>query len=636
MKTLTFTFCLLALVTIVNSQTINEYLLPFPQNIEIKDGHLNNLHGTVLSNKEFVNLIENIAPFNINGVVKFQNSPLANNSFTLSIDNNLTHKQEYQLKIDSTSITITGKDEAALFYGKQTLHQIIKYNKETGNPIPCLTINDWPDFERRGYMLDISRDKIPNMETLYHIIDILAMWKINEFQLYTEHTFAYKNHKKVWEDASPITVEEIKQLDIYCKNKFIDLVPNQNSFGHMENWLKHDEYLHLAECPTDCKTIWGTRSKHSLNPLNPKSFELMQELYKELLPNFTSEYFNIGCDETVELGCGLSKQECKKTGKGNIYLNYVKKLNNEANLHGKKSQFWGDIILKHPDLISSIPTNMTAMVWGYQSNHPFEKDLPKFKNAGLDFYVCPGTSTWRSEIGRNKDAFTNLKRASQYGKKYNAKGYLNTNWGDWGHWQPLSVCYPTMAVGSAYAWNSNSNPERSLQTTLNSFIFNDETGNLSKALMKLGNAYLACKIPEGNANAFHLLLRRYRWSMKGHYQTKMITKNNLAAAEVEIDDALNLLQQSNPQCNNANILIEEIKQAAQLAKHGIHLGKARLDAKGLATENIDLATQKHLFEELNKIIENHIKLWTSRNRNGGLQNSTAKLTELLEFYQTDK
>ncbi|TLX75235.1 beta-hexosaminidase [Labilibacter sediminis] len=635
MKLLSSIFFFLIIVLYANAEKLENHLLPEPQKLEYTDGFLNIQQGITAPNKDFIKFIESMLSFNISGSLKFYTNPLVTNTFSCTIDSTLKNNQEYLLLIDSTSISIIGKDEAALFYGKQTLKQIIDYCKSYNKPVPCLKINDWPHFERRGYMLDISRDKVPTMKTLFHIIDMLAYFKINEFQLYTEHTFAYKNHKTVWENANPITPKEIQILDAYCKSNYIDLVPNQNSFGHMENWLKHDEYLHLAECPNDCKTIWGTRSRHSLNPTNPQSFELMQELYNELLPNFSSQYFNIGCDETVELGCGLSKDYCEEKGKGAVYLEYVEKLNNEVNKHQRKSQFWGDIILNHPELIPSIPKNMTAMVWGYESTYPFEANLPKFKNAGLDFYVCPGTSTWRSIIGRNHDAFINLRRAAKYGRQYGAKGYLNTNWGDYGHWQPLSVCYPALIVGAGYSWNTEVDASSNLETILNEHLFKDKTGNLGKALLCLGDAYLACKIPEGNANAFHLMLRRYKWTMQGHYQTKKLSTKNLLEAEVKIDKAKKILNTAKPECADATIIKKELNQAINLAKHGIHLGIARLSAKKQATENIDIQQQKLLAEELKVIIDNHQKLWLYRNRTGGLSDSSQKMKDLLEYYTVE-
>ena len=150
----------------------------------------------------------------------------------------------YKLAIRPDGIEITASTPAGAFYGACTLKQIAT---QVDGPLPCLSITDWPDLASRGIMLDISRDKIPTMETLYRLVDLMADWKLNQLQLYTEHTFAYLAHPIVWQDASPMTGEQIMDLDGYCASKFIELVPNQNSFGHMERWLKHDDYRPMAE-----------------------------------------------------------------------------------------------------------------------------------------------------------------------------------------------------------------------------------------------------------------------------------------------------------------------------------------------------------------------------------------------------
>lgn len=550
---------------------------------------------------------------------------------SFQIDAGLSNHDAYNLEINKSEIKIVAKNRSALFFGKQTLLQLLNFAKSKNKPLPKLAIEDWANFERRGYMLDVSRDKVPTMESLYFLIDQLADWRINELQLYTEHTFAYRNHSVVWENASPLTAMEIRDLDAYCLKKGIDLVPNQNSFGHMENWLKHDEYLDLSECETDCKTIWGTRKRTALAPTNPKSLELMQELYAELLPNFTSKYANIGGDETVELGLGKSKALSDDIGKGQVYLNFLKKLNTEIIKNGKQTQFWGDIVLNHPELIKDIPKNMIALVWGYDATYPFEENLAKFHEADLDFYVCPGTSSWRSEIGRNENAFINLKNGAIAGKKYEAKGYLIADWGDFGHFQPKSVSYATLVLGASYAWNYSEKALGNLEFLLNTYIYKDASGYTAKALLTLGNAYLKAGIPEGNANAFHLMIRRYRWTMKGHYQTKHLNKAGLLAANQEIEKGLEYLQKAKPTSLDAEIILKEIEQASNLAIFGIHLGLERLKAKGMKTENISTKTKNKLATELTPLIQNHRTIWTVRNREGGLNDSAEKLEDLLNY-----
>lgn len=250
-----------------------------------------------------------------------------------------------------------------------------------------MEIEDWPDFSVRGVMLDISRDKVPTMSTLFSLIDMLAEWKINQVQLYTEHTFAYSQHRKVWEHASTMTAEEIQQLDRYCQERFIDLVPNQNSFGHMERWLKHDEYAHLAEAIDGAETPWGFRWKgpFSICPTDPQSPEFLKGLYTELLPNFSSSFFNVGCDETFDIGQGRSKADCDRIGVHRVYLNFINEVNNLVQSNGKQMMFWGDVILHQPDLIAELPKDIIALQWGYEANHPFDKEGEQFKKQECRF-----------------------------------------------------------------------------------------------------------------------------------------------------------------------------------------------------------------------------------------------------------
>lgn len=609
--------------------TLPEYLVPAPQRLELQQA-------TALEydQYQFRQVCDYLALLNLSNWESNAAFPGTGSTvIKLSMrEDPQFPEQEYRLLVKKQTITIVGGSKEALYYGVQTMRQILAYGLAEKSPIPELLVTDYPDIPRRGLMLDISRNKVPTMETMYQLVDWLSSLKINEFQLYIENTFAYKEHEIVWKDYSPMTPEEIAALQKYCNDRFIDLVPNQNSFGHFENWLKYDKYLPLADCVEDCNTIWGAYKLSSLDPTNPNSFELVKGLYAEFLPNFNSHYFNIGCDETVELGLGRSKAVCDSLGVGRVYLNYLLKLNDEVRKYGKVTQFWGDIILNHEELIPELPQDMIPMVWGYDSKFRFDTILPKFRRAGLDFYVCPGTSTWRSVIGKNNIAFTNLKNAAIYGKENHAKGMLVTNWGDHGHWQPLSVCYAPMMVGCSYAWKYDSTLVGRAAFLMNEYIFQDTTQNTGIALMELGNAYEKAKIPEGVANIFHVLLNRYAWKMKNQYQTKEITVANLRKTEAAIDSALKILHKAEPQCADSKIVIDEIEQACSLAKHSLHLGIERMQVKSYQTADIPMAKRQKLAHELQKIIDNHKKLWIIRNRPGGLQDSAGRMQKIHDFY----
>ena len=190
-------------------------------------------------------------------------------------------------------------------------------------------------------MLDVSRCKVPTMESVFSLIDLLTELRINELQLYIEHTFAFSKHKEVWEHASPFTANEIQEIDRYCKDRFIELIPNLNSFGHFERWLCHETYKHLAECPngfTRKEPFMVRKHGTTLKP-NQASLDLIDSLYSEYLPNFSSNKFNVGMDEPWELGQGWSREKIKKLGKDKIYLDHLNSIRKLVESHGKEMQF---------------------------------------------------------------------------------------------------------------------------------------------------------------------------------------------------------------------------------------------------------------------------------------------------------
>jgi len=355
-------------------------------------------------------------------------------------------------------------------------------------------------FATRGFMLDVSRDRVPTMKTLRELVDVLARCRYNQLQLYVEHTFAYANHRTVWEDADPLTAAEVKKLDLYCQMQGIELVPNQNSFGHMERWLVHDEYRPLAKFPNGgAITPWGTIKKDptTLDPKNPKSFELVEELFSELLPNFSSRLVNVGCDETFEIE---DPEE---------YLGFLLKIFECVKAKGFRPMFWGDIVLKHPELVERLPKDAIALDWGYEGNHPFERECAAFAKAGLDFYVCPGTSSWRSLAGRVENMRENLESAERYGRQYGAKGYLVTDWGDEGHWQPLACSLPGIVMGGAFAASGAKSAKMDLEKELNAIM----DAPLGGTLLRLGTLYLRGGALRSNSSElFNILLNDHGYS----------------------------------------------------------------------------------------------------------------------------
>ncbi|MCG3209215.1 MAG: hypothetical protein FOGNACKC_02836 [Anaerolineae bacterium] len=532
----------------------------------------------------------------------------------------VAHPQGYQLTITAAAIDIVAATPAGVWYGALTLIQLIEQRRRE---LPQLRAADWPDFPNRGVMLDISRDRVPTLDTLFELIDMLAGWKINQLQLYTEHTFAYQQHPDVWADASPLTGAEVLALDAYCRERCIELVPNQNTFGHMRRWLIHPRYRPLAECPHGCDTglpDWGHFNEpFSLAPENPGSLELVRSLMDELLPHFASRQFNVGCDEAVELGQGASAASVAQRGKGRVYLEFLLKIYREVKARGRTMQFWGDIIMEYPELVPELPRDAVAMEWGYEADHPFADHGAKFAASGVPFYVCAGTSSWNSVAGRTDNALQNLRNAARNGLGHGAVGYLITDWGDNGHWQPLPVSYLPLAYGAGLAWAVAANEPLNPAELASRFAFRDETGALGRVAFELGNVYRAAGAPHNNSVLFRLLQES-----PAQIAGRNLNPATLTSILSQIDAAAAGLPQAQPACPDAELLRREFQWAAGLLRHACR--------RGLWVIRADDSQRAALAAEADALLAEYRYLWHARSRPGGFADSAARLEKMRADY----
>ncbi|HXR04241.1 MAG TPA: family 20 glycosylhydrolase [Verrucomicrobiae bacterium] len=557
------------------------------------------------------------------------------------------HPEGYALTISKTGIEITFREPGGLRAAAATLQQLLR---QYGRRLPCLKIRDWPDFARRGVMLDVSRGRVPKLETLLDLAEHLAEFKINELQLYTEHTFAYRKYKSVWQGWGALTGEEIRRLDARCRELGIDLVPNQNSFGHLRYFLEHPRLKKLAEVSGPYADPRGefVRRPATLAPNHPGALPFLRGLYDELLPNFSSRFFNVGCDETFDLGLGRSRKLCERIGKGRVYLEFLKNIHREVSRRGKRMMFWGDIILKYPKLVPELASfgippsggksskppeggtpSLIALNWGYEANHPFEKEAAQFAKAKIPFYVCPGTSTWQTLIGRHDNALANLRAAARAGKKLGAIGYLITDWGDGGHPQPLAVSWPMFLAGAALAWNANGLDERKLVPVLSRDVFGDS--KIAGAAFKLGFAHKKLGVhapnetPLGTAIAAPPPPERELFCRNGLKWFVRIPAKNVRAALKEIEKqraklnsgrrppSLRFGATSHAVPPKLRILLRELDMAAQMAAQSC---KFMLWQQTMAAGKSSAARRlaRTGIRELRKLDKDFRAYWPSRNK----------------------
>ena len=530
----------------------------------------------------------------------------------------------YRLVVTNDRVVIEAKDAAGLFYGRATLAQLVRLHQGAG-AIPALTIEDAPDFPERGVMLDVSRDKVPTMATVYRLVDELAGLKINRLQLYFEHTFAYRAQSAVWAGASPFTADEVEALDAYCSARFIELVPNQNSFGHMERWLKHRAYADLGEVAV------SAGDNMSLCPVDPRAIAFLAGLYDELLPHFTSRSFNVGCDETVDLGKGCSREAVERLGRGRVYLDFLKQIHGLVTARAHRMQFWGDIVLEHPELIPELPRDVLALLWGYEGDHPFDDQGARFAESGVDYQVCPGTSTWLSLGGRTTNALANIESAAASGLAHGASGFLITDWGDFGHWQPLPVSYFGFAYGAAVAWCHESNRDLDVAAALDAQVFLDRAGAVGGIARDLGDVYRETGVLVKNASVLALLML-FPERPLGEGRLAGLTIEGLTRAHARAAELASSLRLARCDRDDAALLGQEFALAADLMRHACRLGIARLESPGGAVTAIPASTRKSLGASLTAIVSDYERIWRQRNREGGLADSSGRLRQLLRLY----
>lgn len=538
-------------------------------------------------------------------------------------------KEAYQLALNENVITINYKTFNGAFYAMQTLKQIL-----ANSSIPNMIICDEPAMEIRGFMFDISRDKVAKIETIKEVIDLMADLKMNHFELYVEgFSFEYKSFPEYLEKDGYISVDEYKELEKYCNDRFIDMVPNENGFGHMQKWLETKEYHDLAICP-DGINLWGRfRKPTTVNPLDERSFELVKKMYKDMIPNSNSKFFNMNFDEPFELGKGKTEGNDVE----DLYVDYMLKCYEEIKKYNKTPMIWGDVLVKHPHAWDRIPKDMYFIDWGYDAPYSFDKHAKDLKAKNVKFMAAPATTSWCSFHGRFLDWFENIENAVDSVVKYDGKGVILTDWGDFGHLQFLSCSYAPLVYMGLYSWSKQEGVILNVREYLNKFIFDDKNKIIGDLLMSLGE-YSRYETEYGfnGTKTFY----RFMWACCSimdkeknpieYYKTKM---GQTALPKVKynlLNKFFDLKLAELESCDIKKDLItkDEIKQNIKLVRFIEDLGQAYND------ENTTLEKISYLNNILNskeEFINDQKRIWLTRNKEGGLKSSLSYIEYFMEF-----
>lgn len=457
-------------------------IIPTPKKNQQRDGYFRILQNTVITADRFEN------PFAVLFLQKHIEKKCATlcrisaiegestiGFYTKSFDGN---EQAYTIEITEKRIEIAAESDCGLYYGAVTLCQMID---EFGVQLPCCLISDWCDIEKRGVLYDITRGKVAKLETIKRVIKTLSYYKINQLYLYTEHAFEYSKISEAWRGTSALSAAEILKIRVYAEKYHVELVPCFASFGHLYQILSTKSYGHLAEVTTvKNKFSWIDRQiHHVVDVSNPQSEALIQSMLDETAPLFQSEYFNLCCDETFDLGTEKSKALRDKMGKAQLYGEYVSKLCNYIKAKGKKPMVFCDILLENTDICAERFSDVTMIVWDYEEGG-CEEAIKKISQTGCEQFVCSGVSGWCRYINDYGLALKNIRIICTQAAKYQVKGYINTDWGDMGHINFHHTAEALYAYGAQYSWNAQG-PD--CETIISQKVYND--GEIVELLKQL-------------------------------------------------------------------------------------------------------------------------------------------------------
>jgi len=287
-----------------------------------------------------------------------------------------------------------------------------------------------PTFPIRGFHLDL-RVQVMTMDALKDFALKLKKSGINTLVMEWEGTYPYEKHPLI-PNKYAYTKEQVTSLIKYCNTLGIDVIPLQQSFGHVEYILRHERYKNLREDQKDYSQVC---------PLETEGDSaLFTDLYTELASTHTSKYIHIGGDETYLLGHDdKCRMKVAREGKSKLYADYIKMLCDIVIKLGKRPVLWADIALAYPDAIKSLPKETVFIDWNYGWDLNRFGDHQKLMESGFEIWGSPAlrSSPDNYNLTLWEKHFKNIRDFIPTARKLGYKGMVMTSWSTSGAYSPV-------------------------------------------------------------------------------------------------------------------------------------------------------------------------------------------------------
>ena len=543
-------------------------------------------------------------------------------------------EKAYRVHVLPEGVTVSGGSDEALLNGVMTLCQWVQRH---GVQLPALEIEDAPDLAARAYYLDCSRGRVPTLATLKRYADILCRYKINQWQLYIEHTYLFRHLSEAWRDDTPLTAEEILELDAYCRARHIELVPSLSSFGHMYKILSTRTCCELCELTdSEKKTFNYTYSgdHHTLRSDDARALAFITGLIDEYAALFTSRKFNICCDETFDLGKGRSAALVQEQGEHEVYIRHVAALCGHLVKRGITPMFWGDIVYRHPETYARLPKETICLNWGYLPNQR-EDEIRTLAEMGATQYACPGVCTWNRWLPLMENSYKNIRVMCRHGQKYHAIGMLNTDWGDGATSQSFVSSVYCQGVAACYSWNADNFDDGDLQQWLDDNVYGYK---LSAIVADLGR-YVNLQTQKMNMIPFlfsALYIRgldcmqvdynNYSDPLAFFRRDELLTTEECNATQTFLADIRARLDS----VDNGNLYCAEARYALDMLTWAVMHTRV---CRGLRNDNPDIELVRRTADFGEKCVLQHKRVWFARNKRSDFAKAAFRYVRLTKKYR---
>ncbi len=352
-------------------------------------------------------------------------------------------REAYELKVTAAGVTIRAHSSAGIFYGAETLRQLIEGEGKQA-VLPEVEIHDWPSLAYRGTMVDMSHGPLPTVQEVKRQLDFLARWKANQYYFYSEDSIELKGFPLLNPEGR-FTQDQVRSIIAYARQRHIDVVPCLELYGHQHDLFRVERYSSLSDL------AHGTE----FDPRNPQVMKLLANWIHQLAQLFPSPFVHIGFDETFQIQMAV-----KEGGTGSTPTKlFVDQLNNVARLfeqRGKHVMAWADIMVKYPEIVSQLPAGLIAVPWQYDwdpKDPEYQHYLKPLTAEKVPHIIATGVTSWNQIAPDFDTTFQNIDTFLAAGRKSHAIGLMNTVWTDDAQ-MLMRMSWPGIAYGAAASWQS--------------------------------------------------------------------------------------------------------------------------------------------------------------------------------------